>query len=137
MIQYICDVCGEIKNDMYEVQILNLTANQSKKQHVCTDCLLKLQTFAEKEKTNSETDTETEELNKEKTPKFYDYTQDYKNLILRDFLSTPFYLQSNKKFLFRSLDNKIINDFAFWMSHKIIAVNPPTAAHDEIIVTLE
>lgn len=131
MIQYICDICNQPQQSVYEIQIKN-TADDTPAvtKHICNGCYQKFQTPSETTTTPDET------LEEEKTPKFYDYTSEYQGMTLREFLSSPFYLHSNHQFMFRTTDNKIIQDYEFWMPRQIITVHPPTSAHKEIIVTL-
>lgn len=142
MIQYICDICKkniETDSDRISVEITSTENNipVKKTYHVCKTCFDKIQTKIDKMIKIEADKRETPELDDIKRPKFYDFTQDYKNMVLRDFFSSNFYLQSQNVFLFRTRDNRIISDFEPWMSHKVLSVNPPTNAHKEVIVTLE
>lgn len=147
MIQYICDICNQPQNECYEIQIRHTTDHTSvDTKHLCAACYNKLlEQIKDKEseiqeENIPESDSTSKQINdmlpEEKIPKFYDYEQDYKGMLLRDFLNSSFYLDSKKKFLFCTTENKIIQDYEFWMPRQILTVHPPTAAHDEVIVTL-
>lgn len=147
MIQYICDICNQPQNESYEIQIRHTTDHTSvETKHLCNTCYNKLlEQISNKEpenqeenipEPNSNSEQKDNMLPEEKIPKFYDYEQDYQGMLLRDFLNSSFYLDSKKKFLFCTTENKIIQDYEFWMPRQILTVHPPTAAHDEIIVTL-
>lgn len=144
MIQYICDICKEPNDTVTEIVTKQVPSPVNDIQtiqtfHLCPDCYQKFIKYTDKVKTAlaQKKENEKDELADEKTPKFYDFTCDYHDMELRNFLRSPFYMESKNTFIFRSTDNKIINDFEFWMSHKIITVHPPTDAHSEIIVTLQ
>ena len=142
MIQYICDICKDTilaADSTTKIEITQLKNNIPVKQeyHCCDKCKSKINDFIDNLIKITADKKETPELDDAKRPKFYDFTQDYKNMVLRDFLSSNFYLQSKHAFIFRTTDNRIISDFEPWMSKKVLSVNPPTESHKEIIVTLQ
>lgn len=148
MIQYICDICQKrisFKDQPYQIEIAPIDKDaKNDTMHICESChtiimhhIGDMKTKAEEARRKEQEEHNKEFLEDSKIPRDYEYSNSFQNMLLRDFLQSPFYLNSHEKFLFRSLDNKIVTDYTHWMSHKIVMVNTPTERHPEVIVTLQ